>query len=102
MNLKSLRQKNCLVFLFSPVTTFLITKTTSQNFFLLLTTLLFLKILPFTHGDLKAQVFIKDKFGIVPVIDGQLNSPTAMAFLPDGRIIICDKGGKAQLVKNGK
>src|ERR1700751_5729586 len=81
------------------------TKTTPRKILLLISILLFLKILPFTHSDLKAQVSIKDNFGLVPVVDGQLTEiggPTAMDFLPGGRIIICEKDGKVQLVKNGK
>src|SRR5687767_4513283 len=30
-----------------------------------------------------------------------LNTPTAMAFTPDGRILICQKGGQLRVYKNG-
>src|SRR5213595_2010225 len=33
-------------------------------------------------------------------IQFQLNTPTTLAFLPDGRLLVTEKGGKLRLVKN--
>src|SRR5262245_47419380 len=30
-----------------------------------------------------------------------LSSPTAMAFLPDGRLLVCQQGGALRVIKNG-
>ena len=32
---------------------------------------------------------------------GGLSSPTAMAVSPDGRIFVCQQGGKLRVIKNG-
>src|SRR6185436_2949482 len=34
------------------------------------------------------------------VVSG-LNTPTAMAFTPDGRLFVCELGGKVRVIKNG-
>jgi glucose/arabinose dehydrogenase len=34
-------------------------------------------------------------------IGGNLNSPTAFAIAPDGRIFVCEQGGKLRVIKNG-
>jgi len=34
------------------------------------------------------------------VSDG-ISSPTAMAFAPDGRIFVCEQGGRLRVIKNG-
>jgi glucose/arabinose dehydrogenase len=34
-------------------------------------------------------------------IAGGLNAPTAMAFLPDGRLFVCQQGGAVRVIKNG-
>ena len=39
-------------------------------------------------------------FAETPVAGG-LASPTAMAFAPDGRLFVCEQGGKLRVVKNG-
>jgi glucose/arabinose dehydrogenase len=39
-------------------------------------------------------------FGESLVAEG-LNSPTAMAFAPDGRLFVCEQGGQLRVVKNG-
>lgn len=39
-------------------------------------------------------------FSDVPVVSG-LNSPTAMAFAPDGRVFVCEQTGAVRVVKNG-
>ena len=30
-----------------------------------------------------------------------LSAPTAMAFAPDGRLFVCEQGGKLRVIKNG-
>ncbi|HYY57054.1 MAG TPA: hypothetical protein VE842_06945, partial [Pyrinomonadaceae bacterium] len=30
-----------------------------------------------------------------------LSSPTAMAFAPDGRLFVCEQGGRLRVIKNG-
>ena len=35
------------------------------------------------------------------VVAGGLNTPTAMAIAPDGRIFVCQQGGALRLIKNG-
>jgi glucose/arabinose dehydrogenase len=47
----------------------------------------------------KAQT-LPANFQRVTVATG-LNTPTAMAFTPDGRILICQKGGQLRVYKNG-
>ena len=39
-------------------------------------------------------------FSFVPVADG-FDSPTAMAFAPDGRIFVTQQGGQVRIIKNG-
>ncbi|MCW3463134.1 PQQ-dependent sugar dehydrogenase [Chitinophaga nivalis] len=39
-------------------------------------------------------------FQRVQVVNG-LSSPTALAFLPDGRILVAEQGGKLRIIKNG-
>lgn len=39
-------------------------------------------------------------FSFVPVADG-FDSPTAMAFAPDGRIFVAQQGGQVRIIKNG-
>jgi glucose/arabinose dehydrogenase len=34
-------------------------------------------------------------------VAGGLNNPTAMAFLPDGRLLVAEQGGKLRMIKNG-
>jgi glucose/arabinose dehydrogenase len=34
-------------------------------------------------------------------VTASLNNPTAMAFTPDGRVLICQQGGQLRVVKNG-
>ena len=35
------------------------------------------------------------------VVAGGLNTPTAMALAPDGRIFVCQQGGALRVIKNG-
>src|SRR5829696_8108684 len=35
------------------------------------------------------------------LVTGGLSSPTAMQFAPDGRIFVCEQGGRLRVVKNG-
>ena len=35
------------------------------------------------------------------LVAGGLDNPTAMAFAPDGRLFVCQQGGKVRVVKNG-
>jgi glucose/arabinose dehydrogenase len=35
------------------------------------------------------------------VVAGGLNTPTAMALVPDGRIFVCEQGGALRVIKNG-
>lgn len=35
------------------------------------------------------------------LVAGGLSSPTAMAFAPDGRLFVCEQGGRLRVVKNG-
>jgi glucose/arabinose dehydrogenase len=35
------------------------------------------------------------------LVAGGLNAPTALAFAPDGRIFVCEKGGALRVIKNG-
>jgi glucose/arabinose dehydrogenase/PKD repeat protein len=39
-------------------------------------------------------------FAEFPVVSG-LNSPTAMAFAPDGRLFVCEQGGQLRVISNG-
>lgn len=39
-------------------------------------------------------------FADTPVVSG-LDSPTAMAFAPDGRLFVCQQGGQLRVIKNG-
>ena len=34
-------------------------------------------------------------------VTGALSSPTAMQFAPDGRLFICEQGGRLRVVKDG-
>lgn len=34
-------------------------------------------------------------------IPGSLSSPTAMSFAPDGRLFVCEQGGRLRVIKNG-
>src|SRR6185436_14545749 len=34
-------------------------------------------------------------------VTASLSNPTAMAFTPDGRVLICQQGGQLRVVKNG-
>ena len=35
------------------------------------------------------------------LVAGNLSAPTAMAFAPDGRLFVCEQGGKLRVIKNG-
>src|ERR1044072_950277 len=35
------------------------------------------------------------------LVAGGLTNPTAMALAPDGRIFVCEQGGKLRVIKNG-
>src|SRR5690606_29016069 len=48
--------------------------------------------------SLSAQSY-PSNFSQVLVVNG-ISRPTAMAFTPDGRILVCDQGGKLRVVKN--
>lgn len=76
---------NCSLSLFLPV---------KKNIYIL-TALLLLCI----GGNMKAQVF-PSGFSQIQIASG-LNSPTAIAFAPDGRIFICLQDGKVRVYKNG-
>ncbi len=39
-------------------------------------------------------------FSITPVVSG-LSQPTAMALVPDGRILVCEQGGSLRVIKGG-
>ena len=43
---------------------------------------------------------LPDGFTETQVVTG-LDYPTAMAFTPDGRILVCEQGGQLRVVKNG-
>src|SRR5690348_5682903 len=34
-------------------------------------------------------------------VTASLTNPTAMSFIPDGRVLICQQGGQLRVVKNG-
>jgi glucose/arabinose dehydrogenase len=50
---------------------------------------------PYASAATVQQGFVDE-----PVVGG-LTSPTSMAFAPDGRLFVCEQGGKLRVVKNG-
>ena len=36
------------------------------------------------------------------VVADSLDSPVAMAIAPDGRIFVCEQGGRIRLIRNGR
>lgn len=52
-------------------------------------------------GPATAAVSVPTGFVAEEYVSG-LNSPTAMAFAPDGRLFICEQGGQVRVVKDGQ
>ena len=56
----------------------------------------------FTHTFGASHTFANVPNGFAETqIAGGLSSPTAMAIAPDGRIFVCEQGGRLRVVKNG-
>jgi glucose/arabinose dehydrogenase len=51
-------------------------------------------------GQASAATYSVPRFSDTPVVSG-LSSPTDLAFLPDGRILILEKAGRVRIVVNG-
>lgn len=51
-------------------------------------------------NTLSIGLAVPPQFSETQVVSG-LSSPTAMAFAPDGRLFICEQGGRLRVVKNG-
>jgi glucose/arabinose dehydrogenase len=51
--------------------------------------------LPFAHGQTLPANFQRVS------VSSSISNPTAMAFTPDGRILVCQQGGQLRVVKNG-
>ena len=54
----------------------------------------------FLSGQAAAATYSVARFSDTPVVSG-LSSPTDLAFLPDGRILILEKAGRVRIVVNG-
>lgn len=62
---------------------------------LLLFCCLFLFLLPRAHGQTLPANFQR------VLVTGSITGPTAMAFTPDGRVLVCQQNGQLRVVKNG-
>ncbi|MBO9632549.1 MAG: PQQ-dependent sugar dehydrogenase, partial [Chitinophagaceae bacterium] len=62
---------------------------------LMLCCLALVMLFPYAHGQTLPSNFTR-----VQVATG-LTAPTAMAFTPDNRILVCQKGGELRVIKNG-
>ena len=53
-----------------------------------------------TGGSTAAAATLPTGFAETRIVNG-LASPTAMAFAPDGRLFVCEQGGRLRVIKNG-
>src|SRR5438105_9266685 len=62
---------------------------------------LFIIFLALLSAEAGAQT-LPDGFLLSKLLpDNSLASPTAMAFAPDGRLFVCEKGGTLRIIENG-